>query len=97
MSESQASSAAELIGQLRERLSKTLQAQAKQLERFEQSLQALRERHEQFQGALERQLEALATAIGKARESGDWRHKPSKLCDWCSFLGTRSGSRKSPS
>jgi putative RecB family exonuclease len=34
---------------------------------------------------LERQLEALATAIGKARESGDWRHKPSKLCDWCSF------------
>ncbi|MDQ1706374.1 MAG: putative RecB family exonuclease [Frankiaceae bacterium] len=34
---------------------------------------------------LERQLEALAVAIGKARESGDWRHKPSKLCDWCSF------------
>ena len=62
MSESQASSAAELIGQLRERLSKTLQAQAKQLERFEQSLQALRERHEQLQGALERQLEALTKA-----------------------------------
>jgi putative RecB family exonuclease len=34
---------------------------------------------------LERQLDALATAIAKARESGDWRHKPSKLCDWCSF------------
>jgi putative RecB family exonuclease len=34
---------------------------------------------------LERQLEALALAIGKARETGDWRHKPSKLCDWCSF------------
>jgi putative RecB family exonuclease len=34
---------------------------------------------------LERQLEALAEAIGKARESGDWRHKQSKLCDWCSF------------
>jgi putative RecB family exonuclease len=34
---------------------------------------------------LERQLEALATAIGRARETGDWRHKPSKLCDWCSF------------
>jgi putative RecB family exonuclease len=34
---------------------------------------------------LERQLEALGQAIGKARESGDWRQKPSKLCDWCSF------------
>jgi putative RecB family exonuclease len=34
---------------------------------------------------LERQLEALGTAIAKARETGDWRHKPSKLCDWCSF------------
>ena len=34
---------------------------------------------------LERQLEALGQAISKARESGDWRHKPSKLCDWCSF------------
>jgi hypothetical protein len=62
LSESQASSAAELIGQLRERLSKTLQAQAKDLERFQQSLQALRERHEQLQGALERQLEALTKA-----------------------------------
>jgi putative RecB family exonuclease len=35
--------------------------------------------------ALERQVEALAAAITKARASGDWRHKPSKLCDWCSF------------
>lgn len=34
---------------------------------------------------LERQLEALGEAIKRARESGDWRHKPSKLCDWCSF------------
>jgi putative RecB family exonuclease len=34
---------------------------------------------------LERQLEALAVAIGRARETGDWRHKQSKLCDWCSF------------
>jgi putative RecB family exonuclease len=34
---------------------------------------------------LERQIDALAQAIGKARETGDWRHKPSKLCDWCSF------------
>jgi putative RecB family exonuclease len=34
---------------------------------------------------LERQLEALGRAITKARETGDWRHKPSKLCDWCAF------------
>ena len=34
---------------------------------------------------LERQVDALATAIAKARDSGDWRHKTSKLCDWCSF------------
>ena len=34
---------------------------------------------------LERQLEALGEAITRARESGDWRHKQSKLCDWCSF------------
>ncbi len=34
---------------------------------------------------LERQVEALGRAIAKARESGDWRHKPSKLCDWCAF------------
>ena len=35
--------------------------------------------------SLERQVDAIAAAIGKARESGDWRHKPSRLCDWCSF------------
>ncbi|HVS68550.1 MAG TPA: PD-(D/E)XK nuclease family protein [Mycobacteriales bacterium] len=34
---------------------------------------------------LERQLDAIASAIEKARETGDWRHKPSKLCSWCSF------------
>ncbi|HEU5035010.1 MAG TPA: PD-(D/E)XK nuclease family protein [Mycobacteriales bacterium] len=34
---------------------------------------------------LERQIDALASAITKARETGDWRHKPSKLCGWCSF------------
>ena len=35
--------------------------------------------------SLERQIDAIASAIGKARETGDWRHKQSKLCDWCSF------------
>jgi putative RecB family exonuclease len=35
--------------------------------------------------ALERQVSALGDAIGRARASGDWRHKPSRLCDWCSF------------
>ncbi len=35
--------------------------------------------------ALERQIGAIATAIEKARATGDWRHKPSKLCDWCSY------------
>jgi putative RecB family exonuclease len=34
---------------------------------------------------LERQLEALGEAIIRARDSGDWRHKQSRLCDWCSF------------
>jgi putative RecB family exonuclease len=34
---------------------------------------------------VERQVDALAVAITKARESGDWRHKQSRLCDWCSF------------
>lgn len=33
--------------------------------------------------SLERQLEAIAAAITRARENGDWRHKPGKLCDWC--------------
>ncbi|HWA65887.1 MAG TPA: PD-(D/E)XK nuclease family protein [Mycobacteriales bacterium] len=35
--------------------------------------------------SLERQVDAIAAAIEKARASGDWRHKPSKLCSWCSF------------
>jgi putative RecB family exonuclease len=35
--------------------------------------------------SLERQLDAIATAITTARETGDWRHKPGKLCDWCSY------------
>jgi putative RecB family exonuclease len=34
--------------------------------------------------SLERQLDAIATAITTARTTGDWRHKPGKLCDWCS-------------
>ena len=34
---------------------------------------------------LERQVDALAVAIGKARETGDWRPKVSKLCNWCAF------------
>jgi putative RecB family exonuclease len=33
--------------------------------------------------ALERQVEAIAVAITRARETGDWREKPSKLCGWC--------------
>jgi putative RecB family exonuclease len=33
--------------------------------------------------SLERQVDAIATAITKARETGDFRHKQSKLCGWC--------------
>jgi len=33
--------------------------------------------------ATERKLEALWAAISRARDSGDWRPRPSKLCDWC--------------
>ena len=33
--------------------------------------------------AIERQVEAIAAAIVKARETGDWRPTPHKLCDWC--------------
>jgi putative RecB family exonuclease len=32
---------------------------------------------------LERQVDALAAAIARARATGDWRHNPSKLCQWC--------------
>jgi putative RecB family exonuclease len=33
----------------------------------------------------ERNLQALWTAVKRATDSGDWRPKRSKLCDWCSF------------
>jgi putative RecB family exonuclease len=33
--------------------------------------------------SLERQVDAIASAITRARETGDWREKPSKLCGWC--------------
>ena len=33
--------------------------------------------------ATQRKLEALWQAIERARQSGDWRARPSRLCDWC--------------
>jgi putative RecB family exonuclease len=30
-----------------------------------------------------RKIEALWQAIQRARSTGDWRHRQSKLCDWC--------------
>jgi putative RecB family exonuclease len=33
--------------------------------------------------ATQRKLEALWKAIDRARVSGDWRARPSKLCGWC--------------
>ena len=33
--------------------------------------------------AVERKLHALWEAIKRATETGDWRPRPSKLCDWC--------------
>jgi putative RecB family exonuclease len=33
--------------------------------------------------ATQRKLEALWQAIEKARTTGDWRPRPSRLCDWC--------------
>jgi putative RecB family exonuclease len=33
--------------------------------------------------AVERKLLALWEAIRRATESGDWRPRPSRLCDWC--------------
>ena len=33
--------------------------------------------------ATQRKLEALWQAIERARSSGDWRPRPSRLCDWC--------------
>ena len=35
--------------------------------------------------ATERKVEALWTAITLAKETGDWRPNPSRLCDWCSY------------
>ena len=35
--------------------------------------------------ATERKINALWQAIDRARTSGDWRHRQSRLCDWCSF------------
>lgn len=33
--------------------------------------------------AMERKVAALAAAITRAHATGDWRPRPSKLCDWC--------------
>ncbi len=35
--------------------------------------------------ATERKINALWQAIDRARLSGDWRPRQSRLCDWCSF------------
>jgi putative RecB family exonuclease len=35
--------------------------------------------------ATERKINALWQAIDRARTSGDWRPRPSKLCEWCAF------------
>jgi putative RecB family exonuclease len=35
--------------------------------------------------ATERKVEAIWRAIRIAEESGDWRPRPSRLCEWCSF------------
>jgi putative RecB family exonuclease len=35
--------------------------------------------------ATERKVNALWQAIDRARSSGDWRPRPSRLCDWCAF------------
>jgi putative RecB family exonuclease len=34
--------------------------------------------------ATERKINALWQAIDRARAAGDWRPRPSRLCDWCS-------------
>jgi putative RecB family exonuclease len=33
--------------------------------------------------AMERKVAALAAAISRASTTGDWRPRPSRLCDWC--------------
>jgi len=35
--------------------------------------------------ATERKVNALWQAIDRARTSGDWRPRPSRLCSWCSY------------
>jgi putative RecB family exonuclease len=35
--------------------------------------------------ATERKVEAVWQAIRRAEESGDWRPRRSRLCDWCSY------------
>ena len=35
--------------------------------------------------ATERKIHALWQAIERAARAGDWRPRPSRLCDWCSF------------
>jgi putative RecB family exonuclease len=35
--------------------------------------------------ATERKINALWQAINRARTSGDWRPRQSRLCEWCSF------------
>ena len=42
--------------------------------------------------ATERKVAALWKAIERAREAGDWRPRPSRLCDWCN---TRRCARSS--
>jgi putative RecB family exonuclease len=38
--------------------------------------------------ATERKVEALWAAIERATDTGDWRPRPSRLCDWCDHKGT---------
>ncbi|GLZ15978.1 recombinase RecB [Actinomadura sp. NBRC 104425] len=33
--------------------------------------------------ATQRKVEALWQAIRRAMDTGEWRHRPSRLCDWC--------------
>ena len=35
--------------------------------------------------ATERKIEAIWRAIRQAEATGEWRHSPGRLCDWCSF------------
>src|SRR5258707_13596630 len=48
--------------------------------------------------ATQRKLEALWQAIERARSSGDWGPRPSRLCDWCRHkdLGPEFGGPLQP-